>query len=59
MPLRQIRSSLLRTPTIPTFCIITRCEDFQYLDGPHLPFHQIFYHLPQTLVLSIREPNEG
>ena len=25
---------------------ITRCDDLQYLDGPHLPLHQIFYHLP-------------
>jgi hypothetical protein len=59
MPLRRKRSGLLRTPTIPTFCNITRCDDFQYLDGPHLPLHQIFYQLPHTLVLSIREPNEG
>ena len=49
MPLRRIRSGLLRTPTIPTFCIITivtRCDDLQYLDGFHLILHQIIYHLP-------------
>ncbi len=59
MPLRRIRSGLLRTPTIPTFCIIMRCDNLQYLDGLYLPLHQIFYHLPQTLLLSIRDPKEG
>jgi len=62
MPLRRKRWGLLRTPTIPTFCIITiitRCDDLQYLDGPHLTLHQIFYQLPQTLLLSMRDLKEG
>ena len=37
---------------------ITRCDDLQYHDGPLLTLHQIHDHLPQTLVFSIRDPNE-
>ncbi len=62
MLLWRKRSGSLRTLTISTFCIITiitRCDDLQYLDGSHLPLHQIFYQLPQTLVLSICDPKEG
>jgi hypothetical protein len=49
MLVRRKRSGLVRTPTIPTFCIITiitRCDDFQYLDGPLLTLNQIHDHLP-------------
>ncbi len=58
MPLRQIRSGLLRTPTISTFCIIPRCDDSQYLDGPIYPYISP-NRRPQMVVLNIRDPKEG